>query len=105
VLETREETCETWVNLLFIIYLTKLTEPRWLIPYSDDFKAGQPRNRGSIFWTGSGYHSISYNIGTGAVSPMVRRQGREAYHSPLYKLRMVELYLHSPRHLHGVILN
>jgi hypothetical protein len=32
--------------------------------------------------TGSGAHSDSYSVGTGGVFPMVKRPGREVYHSP-----------------------
>jgi hypothetical protein len=40
------------------------------------------------------------------VSLGVKRQGREADHSPLMpRLRMVELYLHCPIRLYGVTLN
>jgi hypothetical protein len=41
----------------------------------------------------------------GALSWGVKRQGREADHSPPSRSRMVELCLHSPIRLHGVVLN
>jgi hypothetical protein len=39
--------------------------------------------------------------------PRVKWQEREAYGSPpsVTEVKMVELYLHSPFHLHGVVLN
>jgi hypothetical protein len=40
----------------------------------------------------------------GPLSPRVKRLGREADHSPP-RSRMVELYLHSPIYLHGIVLN
>jgi hypothetical protein len=43
----------------------------------------------------------------GAPSPRIKWQGREADHSPPSntEVKMVELYLHSPLHLHGVVIN
>jgi hypothetical protein len=35
-----------------------------------------------IVRTGSGAHPASYQMGTGATSPGIKRQGREADHSP-----------------------
>jgi hypothetical protein len=42
---------------------------------------------------------------SGTLSPMVKQPGREADHSPTSRSRMVELYLHSPIRIHGVVLN
>jgi hypothetical protein len=41
------------------------------------------------------------------VSSGVRRQAREADQSPpfIYEIRMMEVYLSTPVHLHGVVLN
>jgi hypothetical protein len=52
-------------------------------------------------------HPASYPMGTGAFSPGVKRPGREADHSPACIARsgMMELYIHSPIRLHGIVLN
>jgi hypothetical protein len=56
--------------------------------------------------TGSGVHQASYPIGTGTLSPGVKRPGRESDHPHLVpRSRMMALYLHSPLRLHGVVLN
>jgi hypothetical protein len=57
--------------------------------------------------TVSGAHPASYSIGTGGLSPGVKRPGREADNSPpsSAESRMVELYLPSPISLHGILLN
>jgi hypothetical protein len=41
----------------------------------------------------------------GLCPPRIKRQGREADHSPPSRSRMVELYLHCPICLHGILLN
>jgi hypothetical protein len=41
----------------------------------------------------------------GAISPGVKRQGSKADHSSQSRSRVMELYLHSPMRLHGVMLN
>jgi hypothetical protein len=41
----------------------------------------------------------------GALSSEVKRPGREADHSPPTSQENVDLYIHSPIHLHGVMLN
>jgi hypothetical protein len=38
--------------------------------------------------TGSGAHPISFQMGTGALSPGVRRPGREVDHSPPYSVEV-----------------
>jgi hypothetical protein len=58
--------------------------------------------------TGSGAHPPSYPMGTMGSFPGVKRPGREADHSPPSSAEgkeCVELYLHSPILLHGVVLN
>jgi hypothetical protein len=58
--------------------------------------------------TGSEAHPASYPVGTGDLSLRVKRPGREADHSPLSSAEVkecVELYLHSPIRLHGVVLS
>jgi hypothetical protein len=48
---------------------------------------------------GSGAHPASYPMGTGALSLGIKRQGREADHSPPSSAEVegwVKLYLHSP---------
>jgi hypothetical protein len=44
-------------------------------------------------------------MGTRGSSPGVKRQGREADHSPLSsaKVKKVKLYFHYPIYLHGVL--
>jgi hypothetical protein len=61
-----------------------------------------------IVQTGSGVHPTSYKMGTGGTFPGVKRQGREADHSPPNSCRgqeNVDLYIHSPIRLDGVMLN
>jgi hypothetical protein len=56
---------------------------------------------------GSGASPASYPMGTRGLSLGVKRQGREADHSPPSSAEVkecVELYLHSPIRLHGVVL-
>jgi hypothetical protein len=56
--------------------------------------------------TGSEVHPVSYPIDTGGSFSVVKEPGREADHHHLVpRLRTVELYLHSPVRLHGVVLN
>jgi hypothetical protein len=55
---------------------------------------------------GSGAHSASYPMGTGALTLGVKRPVREADHSPPSSAEVnecVELYLHSQIRLHGVV--
>jgi hypothetical protein len=56
----------------------------------------------------SGTHPASYPMGTRGSFPGVKQPGREANHSPPPSAKVkeyVELYLHSPIHLHGVMLS
>jgi hypothetical protein len=55
--------------------------------------------------TDSGAHPPSYPMGSGGNFPGVRRQGRQADLGLVPRSRMVELYLHSPLCLHGIVLN
>jgi hypothetical protein len=55
----------------------------------------------------SGAHPASYPMGTRGSSLGVKRPGREADHSPPSSAKVkecMELYLHSPIRLHGVVL-
>jgi hypothetical protein len=57
---------------------------------------------------GSGAHPTSYPLGTRALSLGVKRSGREADHSSPSSAEVkecVELYIHSPIRLHGVVLS
>jgi hypothetical protein len=57
---------------------------------------------------GSGAHPAPIQWVPGALSLGVKRPGPEADHSPPYSAGVkecVELYLHSPIHLHGVVLS
>jgi hypothetical protein len=58
--------------------------------------------------TGSGVHRTSYPMGTRGSFPGVKRLGRESDHSPPSSAEVkesVELYLHPPIRLHGVVLS
>jgi hypothetical protein len=57
---------------------------------------------------GSGAHPASYPMGTRGSFPGVKRPGRESHHSSPSSAEVnecMELYLHSPIHLHGVVLS
>jgi hypothetical protein len=57
---------------------------------------------------GSGANPASYPMGTRVLSLGVKRPGHEADHSHPSSAEvkeLVELYLHSPIRLHGVVLN
>jgi hypothetical protein len=57
---------------------------------------------------GSEAHSDSYPMGNRGSFPAVKRPGRKADHSPLSSAEVkecVELYIHSPICLHGVVLS
>jgi hypothetical protein len=61
-----------------------------------------------IVQTGSGVHPNSYPMGTGGSIPGVRRPGREVDHSPPTSAEVkknMDIYMHSPIRLHGVVLN
>jgi hypothetical protein len=86
--------------------------------YSDWLQAGRSNDRGSILgggWeffsstqTGSWAQSASYLMGTGALSLGVKRPGREANHLPPSSADVkeyVELYLHFPIRLNGVMFS
>jgi hypothetical protein len=65
-------------------------------------------DQGEIVQTGSGVHPTSYKMGTGGSFPGVKWQGREADHSPPNSAEVkknVDLYIHSPIRVHGVMLN
>jgi hypothetical protein len=85
--------------------------------YSVWLLAGRPGNQGSIpgggkgfscslcVQTGSGTHPASCTMGTGGPFPGAKaRPGRDADHSPLssVEVKNEELYLLSPKRLHGV---
>jgi len=60
------------------------------------------------FQNGSGAHPASYPMDNRVSFLGVKRPGREANHSPTSSAEVeecVELYLHSPIHLHGVVLS
>jgi hypothetical protein len=69
--------------------------------------------RGKMFFllhivqTACGAHPASYPIGTVGSFLKVKRQEREADHSPYLvpRSRIVELLLHSPIRTHGIVLN
>jgi hypothetical protein len=58
--------------------------------------------------TGSGAHPASYSMGIGGSFLEVKRPRREANHSPPSSAKVkgfIELYLHYPKCLHGVVLS
>jgi hypothetical protein len=57
--------------------------------------------------TGSGAHPTSYSMGTGGSFLGGKAAGREADHSPpsSAQVKMMDLYLNSPKCFHGVVLN
>jgi hypothetical protein len=59
------------------------------------------------FQTRTGAHSASHTMSTGAVSPGVQRQGREADHSPSFgaEVKNGGAIPPLPIRLHGVVLN
>jgi hypothetical protein len=60
-----------------------------------------------IVQTGSEVHPTSYPMGTGALSPGVKRPGREVDHSPpaSAKVKKMWIYTSTPIRLYGVVLN
>jgi hypothetical protein len=61
-----------------------------------------------VVQTDSGVHPTSYTMGTRRSFPGVKRPGREVDHSPPTSAEVkknVDLYIHSPIRLHGVVLN
>jgi hypothetical protein len=50
---------------------------------------------------------MSYTTGTGFLAPELKRQELEAYNPPnlVIKSRKVDLYLHVPSGLHGIVLS
>jgi hypothetical protein len=61
-----------------------------------------------VVQTDSGGHPTSYPLGTGALSPGVKRLGREADHSAPTSAKVeknVALYIHSSIRFHGGVLN
>jgi hypothetical protein len=46
-----------------------------------------------IVQTGSGVHPTSYKMGTGGSFPGVKRQGREADHSPLTSAEVKKMWI------------
>jgi hypothetical protein len=80
-------------------------------------RAVRPRNRGSVPDGGNRFFSTASSRSRGltqpplqwvrgALSPRIKWRGLEAHHSHLVtRLRMMELYLHSPIQFYGVVLN
>jgi hypothetical protein len=48
-----------------------------------------------IVQTGSGVHPTSYKMGTGGFSPEVKRQGREADHSPPTSAEVKKMWIYT----------
>jgi hypothetical protein len=110
-----------FVHLGIILILVRVFGyvPGWRNRYSDWLWAGRPRGRSSspgrvkivtspTVQTGSGVHSTSYTMGTGGSFPGVKRTGHEAHRSPPTSAEVkknVDLCIHSPIRLHGVVLN
>jgi hypothetical protein len=75
LLEYVSNTCVVSTHLYFNRYMI-----RWLSRYSYGLDGhGSIRGRGKIV---SGAHLATFPIGTGDLPPEVKRQGREADHSP-----------------------
>jgi hypothetical protein len=53
-----------------------------------------------IVQTGSGVHPISYKMGTGSSFPGVKRQGREADHSPPTSAEVKKTRIYTSTHLY-----
>jgi hypothetical protein len=61
-----------------------------------------------IVQTGCGVHPTSYTMGTGSSLPGVKRPRREADHRPPTSTEAkenVDLYIHFPIRLHGIVFN
>jgi hypothetical protein len=60
-----------------------------------------------IVQTGCRFRPTSYRMGTGALSPRVKRPGHEADHLPRASAGKdnVDLYIHAPIRLHGLVLS
>jgi hypothetical protein len=96
-----------------------LKKPSWRSRYSCWLRAGWWRGRNSspsrvknfLFSKSSrpalGSTQSPMQWVPGALSPRVKRPGREADHSPQARgeVKNVDLYIHSPIRLHGVVLN
>jgi hypothetical protein len=100
-------------------WFNKLSEPGWHVGIATGYGLGDrgvgvwvpvgPRifispNRPDRLW---GPHSL-LPIGTGTLSSGVKRPGREADHSPSTSAEVqknVDLYIHSPIRLHGMLFN
>jgi hypothetical protein len=74
-----------------------------------EFKSryGQECSLLQIVQTGSEVHSTSYPVGTGALSPRVKRSGREVEHSPPTSAEVKKMWIYTSTRirLHGVVLN
>jgi hypothetical protein len=59
--------------------------------------AGRVKNMSllHIVQTGSGVHPTSYKIGTGGTFPGVKRQGREADHSPPTSAEVKKMWIYA----------
>jgi hypothetical protein len=96
------------------MYRTLFTLSHFLLlsKHRDGLRAGRPRVR---FPAGVSDFSVLHSVQTGAgahpapraLSPGLKRPGREADHSPpsSARSRMAELHLHSRIRLHGVMRN
>jgi hypothetical protein len=71
-------------------------------------RQGQEFSLLHVAQTGSEVHRTSYPRGTGALSPGVKRPGREIDHSPPSSADVKKMWFYtstSPIRLHGVVLN
>jgi hypothetical protein len=66
---------------------------------------GRVKNCLHVVQTVSGAHPDSYQMGNGAVSPEVKRPGREADHSPPASAEVKKMWNHTSIRVHGVVLN
>jgi hypothetical protein len=116
-----------WPSLVLYISIDRIIEEWWRVNnldrYSGRLRAGRPRGRSLsfgrvknfIFYTSSrqalGSTKPPIQWVPGAISPGIKRPGREADHSPPASIEVNKMWiytstlLHSTIRLHGVVLN
>jgi hypothetical protein len=104
---------EKTTSLSYWMYRGSAKDSGQLSRYSDGLRAGRPRFDSRqwkifLFSTASrptvGPIQPPVQLVTGALAPRVKRQWREENHL-VPRSRKVELYLHNPVCLHGIMLN
>jgi hypothetical protein len=69
-----------------------------------EFRQGQEFSLLHVVETGSGVQPTSYPIGTGALSPGIKRQGREADHSPPTSADVKKMWIYSSNHIYAFMV-